>query len=236
MNSRVKKIVARELVILFVAVIAGAGGFLYGYVSKKIHFSKLTEMTALNDSLDTEIVARITDFRKDPIVDSVYKIQMSFFDAYRKIPGKYASDSSNFYFWRNILFTVSDSTFNFTYANDNVMSEIWPNYVAREILARHCNKFHDSEEFYPIKKKLFSSFVQNVQLYNFVSHEKWVSYEKLRIEQDRVNSEIPKLEMAGYTSSSDGFFIVMGISSVLLFGVRYLFYLVRWVIVTLKSS
>jgi hypothetical protein len=236
MNSRVKKIVARELVILFVAVIAGAGGFLYGYVSKKIHFSKLTEMTALNDSLDTEIVARITDFRKDPIVDSVYKIQMSFFDAYRKIPGKYASDSSNFYFWRNILFTVSDSTFNFTYANDNVMSEIWPNYVAREILARHFNKFHDSEEFYPIKKKLFSSFVQNVQLYNFVSHEKWVSYEKLRIEQDRVNSEIPKLEMAGYTSSSDGFFIVMGISSVLLFGVRYLFYLVRWVIATLKSS
>ena len=161
---------------------------------------------------------------------------MSFFDAYRKIPGKYASDSSNFYFWRNILFTVSDSTFNFTYANDNVMSEIWQNYVAREILARHRSKFHDSEEFYPIKKKLFSSFVQNVQLYNFVSHDKWMSYERLRIEQDRVNSDLIKLKLAGYTSPSDGFFVVIGISSVLLFGVRYLFYLVRWVIATLKSS
>lgn len=162
---------------------------------------------------------------------------MSFFDAYRKIPSKYASDSSNFYFWRNILFTVSDSTFNFTYANDNVMDQMWQNSEAKSILYRHGNKFHAFEVFsYSIMKKLFSSFVQDIQLYNFVSSDKWTLYEKLRIEQDRVNSELPKLELAGYTSPSDGFFVVMGFSCVLLFGVRYLFYLVGWVIATLKSS
>lgn len=237
MNSRVKKIVARELVILFVAVIAGAGGFFYGYVSKKIHFSKLTEMTALNDSLDAEIVARITDFRKDPIVDSAYKIQISFFDAYQKIPGKYASDSSNFYFWKNILSTVSDSTFNFTYANDNVMNQMWQNSEAKFILYRHGNKFHAFEVFsYSIMKKLFSSFVQDIQLYNFVSRDKWTSYEKLRIEQDRVNSELPKLEVKGYTDQGEGFIFGFGTSVILLFGVRYLVYLVRWAIRTWKSS
>jgi hypothetical protein len=237
MNTKVKKVIARELVLLFVAAIIGAIGFFYGYVSKNNHRNELTKMNSLNDSLNAEIDASITDFRKDPFVDSVYKIQMSFFNAYGKLPAKHGSDTSNFFFWKNVLSTISDSTFNFTYANDNVMFQLYQNSESYFILFRHRNKFHAFEEFRsPVNKKFFSSFVQNVQLYNFVSSDKWTSYERLRIEQDKVNSEIPKLELAGYTSSSDGFFIVMGISSVLLFGVRYLFYLVRWVIATLKSS
>lgn len=237
MNTKVKKVIAREFVILLVATVIGAIGFLYGYVSKKNHWNDLTIMNSLNDSLDAEIVASITDFRKDPIVDSVYKIQMSFFDAYRKIPGKYGSDSSNFFFWKNVLSTISDSTFNFTYADDNVMFQLYQNSESYFILFRHRNKFHAFEEFRsPVNKKFFSSFVQNVQLYNFVSSDKWTSYERLRIEQDRVNSEIPKLENEEYTDQGEGFIFSFGTSVIVLFGVRYLVYVVRWAIRTWKSS
>jgi hypothetical protein len=236
MNTKVKKVIARELVILFVAAVIGAIGFFFGYVSKNNHWNELTKMNSLNDSLNTEIDASITDFRKDPIVDSVYKIQMTFFDGYKKIPGKYASDSSNFFFWKNIISTVADSTFNFTYANDDVMNQMEGKYELRNILEWHRRKFYTSENYYVIRKKLFSSFVQNIQLYNFVSNDKWVSYEKLRIEQDRVNSELPKLEVKGYTDQGEGFIFGFGTSVILLFGVRYLLYLVRWVIATLKTS
>jgi hypothetical protein len=236
MNTKVKKVIAKEFLILLVATVIGAIGFLYGYVATNNHWNELDKIKSLNDNLNREIESRITDFRKDPIVDSVYNIQISFFDDYEKISGKYGSDSSNFFFWRNILSTIADSTFDFTYANDNVMSNMWGNYVAREILAKHRNKIHDSEEFYPIKKKLFSSFVQNIQLYNFISHDKWVSYEKLRVEQDRVKSEIPKLENENYTKPDEGFVFGFGASVILLFGVRYLVYLVKWAIRTWKSS
>ena len=114
---------------------------------------------------------------------------------------------------------------------------MWQNSESHDILARHRNKFHAFEEFrYSIMKKLFSSFVQNIQLYNFFSHDKWVSYEKLRVEQDRVNSEIPKLENEEYTDSDEGFILALGASFILLFGVRYLVYLVKWAIRTWKSS
>jgi hypothetical protein len=236
MNAKVKKVIAREFVILLVATVIGAIGFFYGYVSKNNHWNELTKMNALNDSLDAEIVESITDFRKDPVVDSVYKIQMTFFDGYKKIQSKYASDSSNFFFWKNILSTVADSTFNFTYANDDAMNQIEGKYELRNILEWHRMKFYPSEDVYYKNKKLFSSFVQNVQLYNFVSYDKWASYEKLRIEQDKVNSELPKLEVKGYTDQGEGFIFGFGTSVILLFGVRYFVYLVRWAIRTWKSS
>lgn len=236
MNTKVKKVIARELVLLFVVTVIGAIGFFYGYVSKNNHWNELTKMNALNDSLNAEIDASITDFRKDPVVDSVYKIQMSFFNAYGKLPAKHGSDSSNFFFWKNVLSTISDSTFNFTYANDDAMNQIEGKYELRNTLEWHRMKFYPSEDVYYKNKKLFSSFVQNIQLYNFVSHDKWVSYEKLRIEQDRVNSEIPKLENEEYTDSDEGFILALGASFILLFGVRYLMYLVKWAIRSWKSS
>lgn len=114
---------------------------------------------------------------------------------------------------------------------------MWQNSESHDILARHRNKFHAFEEFrYSIMKKLFSSFVQNIQLYNFVSHDKWVSYEELRIEQDRVNSKIPKLENEEYTDQGEGFVFGFGTSVMLLFGVRYFVYIVRWAIRSWKSS
>ena len=237
MNTKVKKVIAKEFVILLAAAVIGAIGFFYGYVSKNNHWNELTKMNALNDSLNSEIDESITNFRKDPIVDSVYKIQMSFFNAYGKLPAKYGSDSSNFFFWKNVLSTISDSTFNFTYADDNVMFQLYQNSESYFILFRHRNKFHAFEEFRsPVNKKFFSSFVQNVQLYNFVSSDKWTSYERLRFEQDRVNSEIPKLENEEYTDSDEGFILALGASFILLFGVRYLVYLVRWAIRTWKSG
>lgn len=236
MNTKVKKVIAKEFVILLAAAVIGAIGFFYGYVSKNNHWNELTKMNALNDSLNSEIDESITNFRKDPIVDSVYKIQMSFFNAYGKLPAKHGSDSSNFFFWKNVLSTISDSTFNFTYANDDAMNQIEGKYELRNTLEWHRMKFYPSEDVYYKNKKLFSSFVQNIQLYNFVSHDKWVSYEKLRIEQDRVNSEIPKLENEEYTDSDEGFILALGASFILLFGVRYLMYLVKWAIRSWKSS
>ena len=116
------------------------------------------------------------------------------------------------------------------------MNQIEGKYELRNILEWHRMKFYPSEDVYYKNKKLFSSFVQNVQLYNFVSYDKWASYEKLRIEQDKVNSELPKLEVKGYTDQGEGFIFGFGTSVILLFGVRYFVYLVRWAIRTWKSS
>lgn len=114
MKIKLKNIIAREFLALLIAALVGSVGFLFGYISHRNHSNELTKMNTLNDSLDKEILSRITNFRKDPIVDSVYKIQMTFFDGYKKIPAKYASDSSNFFFWKKIISSIADSTFNFT--------------------------------------------------------------------------------------------------------------------------
>ena len=52
MNTKVKKVIAREFVILLVATVIGAIGFFYGYVSKNNHWNELTKMNSLNDSLN----------------------------------------------------------------------------------------------------------------------------------------------------------------------------------------
>lgn len=115
------------------------------------------------------------------------------------------------------------------------MNQMEEQYELHSTLEWHRKRFYNSENYYVIKKKLFSSFAQYVQLYNFVAHDKWASYEKIRIEQDKVHSQLRKLENVEYTSEDEGFIFGFGPSVILFFGVRYLVYLIRWAIRTSKS-
>jgi hypothetical protein len=243
MSLLIKKIFARELVyaLILLAMLLIAG--LICYILDEKRTSSIQKLEEENAILDTKVDSSITEFRKDNIVDSIFKLQMNFHSGYGEIL-KFnniqllnSRDKYNYFFWVHIRQSIESRTFNFTYASDEICDYITYGSKLYSILL---NNFHKRKMSMPVLsfsiKEEFSNFALSNNFEDKCNKEDWNKYERLRL--DRIECE-EKLALMKYNwdvpwREIPFYVLIFGLIS--LFGIRYFYYLFKWLKLTLTSE
>jgi hypothetical protein len=240
MKLTTKKIIAREflmlLVSLFLCLLAyGLDLFLEKQNDESLQ-KKRNEVYKYESQIDTYLNA----FRKNPKVDSLYKLQMEFYSNYHNAFNRNESESGNYFFWKNLRNSISDSTFNISYARDEVVSEIIRGEnentsKLKEILWNQ--KFKRTGNYFGYNlvedKFEFRYFALNNMYEKYLSKDKWEKYENIRIKKREIENEIEIAENNyGYDYLENVFILCIG----LVFLLRYLVYSILWSIKILKQK
>ncbi len=238
-----KKIFARELVyaLIVLAMLLIAGVIFYILDEKRT--SSIQKLEEENAILDAKVDSSISEFRKDNIVDSIYKLQMNFHSGYceilraNNIQLLNSRDKYNYFFWVHIRQSIKSKTFNFTYASDEICDYITYGSKLYSILL---NNFSRRKMNMPMLrfsvKEEFSNFALSNNFENKCAKKDWNNYEKLRL--DRIECE-EKLELMKYNWDEPWReipFYVLIFGLIALFGIRYFYYLLKWLKVTLTSE
>ncbi len=247
MNLKTKKLVARELLYLIVSIIIGFSAFGIGLL--KDHFENRIREKELSEiqRIESEYNYLLDEFRKDEKVDSIFNLQMKFHSYYLSIYIHYFGaldeiDTKNYFFWENVRKSISEKTFHFKYAKDEIIEKWLLNYEGysykhsdlRQILLSSSIML-DKEPKYDVMgyKEMFQDFALNNDFERYVSKTEWKKYQDLREEHFSLDEKYSKT-----SPNNDEQFLFYAIISCLglLFFVRYLAYLLMWIFKTLRVS
>jgi hypothetical protein len=229
MNSRIKKIIALEVLMIFLTLLICLLVYFYSlFFIENVRVDKeksdLKELDAIGVLIDNNFVK----FRKIKKVDSLFKLQASFYENYRIINGyEFNEEPSNYFFWVNVRKSISDSTFYFTYASDEIMDAFNQNNnesasELRYILYANGNR---GEDF----RSMFKRFALNNSFEKYINESDWKAYVALltsyNVQLVKYNQEkINNLNSKHINYWEYAFIFCVSI----LFVARYLIYVIIW--------
>jgi len=242
MNLRLKKLFAREILIVFISGAICLLAFSIGYYLDYRAEKKQNTLEEAYRKIEDSIQFNLLEFRKNPIVDALYKEQKDFHFNYGSALGLKGSDSFNYFFWINVRNSIKDSSFNLTYASDDVASAILAhsqdseNYSTLASLYNNLNdqaqsrgqNYMNLQDPYTLKLE-FELFALNNNFEKYIVPVKWKRYHELRLRQLKLyyQKEQIKYLQSDYATSFPAVSALLCLA--LLFGIRYLKYLFTWI-------
>jgi hypothetical protein len=243
-----KKKIAREIMIIIATLVLIGIAFMIGrYLDDKAN-GEVQFVQSEIEKCYAEIDSTITEFRKISNVDALYKLQSSFSYHYTQGLDPLSQDQSNYSFWINVRKSIEDNTFNFTYASDEIVDLICHNselnepqrsHFAKlsELLKSHCSEKRNQWCYLPCDsiKKEFAEFANDVRYEAYLPSETWEKYEKLRAKHISSQKSLAQLEK-NLTDYEEIFVTYTFLTCILLlYGLRYLYYLLKWANSVLKA-
>ncbi len=215
--------------------------FIYASILENNYAIKEQKMMNDLEKYSSQIDSCLFEFRKNPKIDSLYKLQTTFYTNYLEAFDIDSSDNRNYFFWKNLRKSIKDSTFNFSYANDEIMSEIQAGNnehtsKLKEILLvqklRRLNTYLG--DLADIKFE-FKYFALNNNYERYLSSDDWKKYEEIRWQERKIENDID--EKINYFDYKD-YYVLYSFTFCLsvLFILRYLFYFVTWCFKILKQN
>ena len=239
MNFKTKRIFARELLLVILSSVIYLLAFWFGMfldnIEKKKNEKKADEINAYDSQIDNYLL----EFRKNPKVDSIYKLQINFYSDYCKLSSINKLDNGNYFFWKNVRKSIADSTFNFTYANDEIIQKFDNQHesehnknIQNVLYTQHYLKKSE----YGIDWKLeFKLFALNNNYEKYLSPLEWKNYQEIRERRVQLG-ETDYLYYSVNHNKSNFTEIALTMCISILFLLRYLIYLIKWGIKIVKSK
>lgn len=247
MNLKTKKLVARELLYLIVSIIISFSAFGIGLLKDNFENGIREKELSEIQRIESEYNYLLDGFRKDEKVDSIFNLQMRFHSYYVGIDKIYFNDldkidKKNYFFWENVRKSISEKTFHFKYAKDELIEKWLLHYsgdpyntsALKSILWSSSIKLNKEGKYDVIGyKEMFQDFALNNDFERYVSKTEWKKYQDLREEHYILDEKYSK-----NPPHNDEQFFFYAINSCLglLFFVRYVAYLLMWIFKTLKES
>jgi hypothetical protein len=244
MKLNTKKIIAREFLMILVSTFLCIIAYYSGLFIDN-HYDSYSQKKNEIKKYESQIDDYLIKFRKNTKVDSIYKLQMKFYSYYSNEVSLDSSDYGNYFFWKNIRKSIQDSTFNFSYANDEIISNIKSGNnentaLLREILGNQKLKRlgvwleYNLEDY----KYEFKYFALHNNYERYISNNEWKKYEEVRIKKRKIENEL-KNEENEYENEylSDRYLKNVFIFCLSVFFIlRYLFYIIMWCIKILNQK
>jgi hypothetical protein len=248
MKLTTKKKIAREIMIIIATLVLIGIAFMIGRYLDDKSDGEVQFVQSEIEKYDAEIDSTITEFRKNSNVDALYKVQKEFSYHYIQAITPYSEDQNNYAFWIKVRKSIGDNTFNFTYASDYVVDLIVDHSnlnepqrthfnKLNELLHDHCRAKRNERCYLPSDsiKKEFAEFANDVRYEIYLSSETWDKYETLRAKH--ISSKETLAQLTVNLKNYEGILVTYTFLAciVLLFGLRYLYYLLRWANSVLKA-
>jgi hypothetical protein len=248
MKLTTKKKLAREILAIIATLALIGVAFIIGrYLEDKAN-GEVRFVQSEIEKCYAEIDSAITEFRKNSNVDMLYKLQSSFSHHYIQGADPLSQDQSNYSFWINVRKSIEDNTFNFTYASDEIVDLIYDSSELNEPQRTHFSKLnellHDHRRaklnhqcYLPSDsiKKEFAEFADYVKYEAYLPSETWDKYETLRAKHIASQEALAQLQMN--LKDYEEIFVTYTFLAciLLLFGLRYLYFLLKWANSVLKA-
>jgi hypothetical protein len=233
---KLKNILARELLIIMISAIIVSAGIFIDYIFEQRDNKNEYEYNLQLNDYESQIDIYYSNFRKQPRVDSLIKLQMTFYNNYIDVfqPN---SKIRNYHFWIDVRRSIYDSTFNFTYASDPVIKTIVsPDYYYEK--RKLCDDLMGMLRDHKMKrtgrylvgdldsvKNEFKLFALSIDFERYISKDVWKDYTILRKKHQQLlesESGFQKNDPLQYTYYALFFCLVF------IFGLRYMYYLIKW--------
>jgi hypothetical protein len=246
-----KKILAKEVLFVILTLLITLLFYLFGVVKDYRNKHNYETMVSEFKSYDEECDSKLLEFRKNVKVDSLYKLQTKFFRDYEVeilkpspqsiLLGIYSFDYDNYFFWNDIRKSINENTFNQTFSSDYAIERITKSYYSSYTclwpILVHQAKSHGlwlwNNHINDVKRE-FKLFALRNNFKRYIPIKSYNQYRLIRIKQKSLLEELFKYENVNYNSSSDYFKFGIIFCFSILFGLRYIIYILKWSIKNLK--
>lgn len=243
-----KKILAKEVLFVILTLLITLLFYLFGVVKDYRNKHNYETMVSEFKSYDEECDSKLLEFRKNVNVDSLYKLQTRFFTDYEVeilkpspqsiLLGIFSFDYDNYFFWNDIRKSIRDNTFNQTFSSDYAINRIthksttsmWP-ILAHQARSHGLSLWTNHIDDIKMEFKLFA--LRN-NFKRYIPIKSYNHYRLIRNKQKSLLEELFKYENINYNSSSDFFKFGIMFCFSILFGLRYIIYILKWSIKNLK--
>ena len=230
-KERIKKIIAREVLVIVVSFFICLIAFIVGLLLDNQKKENIKELEKKCSDYDALINSSIIKFRKDPEVDSIYKTQMMFYDNYVRAVGVDSESPGNYFFWINVRKSIADSTFHLTYASDDIIDKIQV-WQIRDFLRKLYGEIIPDKSHEEQYKDQFKRYALSNNYERLIPQAEWEKYESLRREELELvqKRDIERNNVSSLQNKYLENAILMVFLTLFLF--RYIFYIVLWSIKT----
>jgi hypothetical protein len=248
MTNKTKRIFAREILILITSLAVCIISYNIGGISDSRKYNAIKEKQTEKEYLSSKIDSSILYFRKNPKVDSLYKLQGKFSYNYILSFLNGDKDMQNYNFWVDIRRSINDSTFNITYASDAIINCILSpetcqhvpenrNLLALLLNQRNARKANYSQYDLDSLKNEFKLFALNNNFERYIAAETWHQYKTLREQYNIVISEKNNLEENRYRSKGDLYLSYAVLTCLSIFyGLRCFIFIFLWAIRNVRQK
>jgi hypothetical protein len=148
-------------------------------------------------------------------------------------------DNGNYFFWKNVRKSIADSTFNFTYAKDEIIQRFNNDHQSernKNIRKVLYEQYYLKKSNFDIDWKLeFKLFALNNNYEKYLSPLEWKKYQETRERRVKLGDKDYLYSSVNY-NKSDFIEIALTMCIGILFLLRYLIYLIKWGIKIVKTK
>jgi hypothetical protein len=227
MNSKIKRKVAEELLMILISLFICFISLSYGFYLEKVTQEKRNKINDLDIRTDSFLLA----FRKNKQVDSLLKLQWEFHIIYSNLVRLDSNDTHNYFFWINVRNSIKDSTFNLTYASDEIIKNANDIKYFLDKLKVKRTATNLSWDVDSVRNE-FKIFALSNDYERFLPKKSWQQYKEIRFTQFLLSSETIHQDF----NPLEYFLYAAFYCFVILFITRYFIYLFIWSIRTLKNK
>jgi hypothetical protein len=234
MNSKLKRKVAEELLMILISLFICFSSFAFGLYLDNMKSNSIQEKENEINFLENKTDSFLLVFRKNIKVDSILKLQWEFHTKYKEIVRLDSNDSYNHFFWINVRNSIKDSTFNLTYASDEIIEKaVDIKYFLSDLKNKRTSKGM-SWDLDSVKNE-FKYFAMNNNYERFLPEKSWNQYHKIRKNKYSLSLELISIRNSRNYDAGHFFMFAAVFCFAFFFMVRYFIYLLKWSIINLKK-